>query len=171
MLCYDCGYMPLGVFPALITNLVSQQQWTLNEDCLFKNKVQFFVEKDCDEVTLVSHPRYFEIAITRSKGSKKRNEELCPGICAVFKATLQNVTSRMNHFFSMGYKFAFECPTHPGRDHLCTLDDQNQERMWCEGTEKKESLPLEECHMLWFPSTHNELIVHCMTGVNEYFTS
>ena len=71
MLCYDCGYMPLGVFPALITNLVSQQQWTLNEGCLFKNKVQFFVENDYDKVTLISHPRYFEIAITRSKGSKK----------------------------------------------------------------------------------------------------
>ena len=168
MLCYDCGYMPLGVFPALITNLVSQQQWTLNEDedCLFKNKVQFFVEKDNDKVTLVSHPRYFEIAITRSKGSKKRNEELCPGIRAVFKSTLQDVTSKMNRF-SMGYKLAFECPTHPGRDHLCTLDDKNPERMWCvcEGAKKKESLPLEECHMLWFHSNGGELkliIIHTM---------
>ena len=47
MVRYDCGYMPPGVFPAMITNLVSMQGgWRMFEKSIRKNKVQFHVGQD-----------------------------------------------------------------------------------------------------------------------------
>ena len=83
MLRYDCGYVPVGVFPSLITSLVSSQQvngWEMIEEGLRKNKVQFRVGKDYDTVTLISHPRFFEFAITRQFEECETSTEsaVCP---------------------------------------------------------------------------------------------
>ena len=52
----------------MITNLVSQQRadldWRKIDEGQRKNKIQFTVGKDYDTVTLISHPRYLEIAIS-----------------------------------------------------------------------------------------------------------
>ena len=126
MLRYDCGYVPVGIFPSLITNLVSQQRedWDMIEEGLCKNRVQFLVGEDHDTVTLISHPRYSEIVISRSEEFHTQIESLCLHVCEVIQSTLSTVTACMNYHFSMGYKFGFECPTHPGREHLCMCAGQ-----------------------------------------------
>ena len=118
---YDCGYVPVGVFPSMITNLVSQQRegWEMIERGLYKNKVQFRLGEDFDTVTLISHPRYFEILVSRNANFRTSTESLCAHVRSVIQSTLCIVTSHMNYHFSMGYKFGFECPTHPGREHFC----------------------------------------------------
>ena len=118
---YDCGYIPVGVFPSMITNLVSQQRegWEMIERGLYKNKVQFRVGEDLDTVTLISRPRYFEIVVSRSSRFHTPTESLCTHVRSTIESTLNTVTSHMNYHFSMGYKLGFECPTHPGKDHFC----------------------------------------------------
>ena len=136
---YDCGYVPVGVFPSMITNLVSQQQgvWEMIEEGLYKNRVQFQVGGDCDTVTLISHPQYFEVAVSRNASYRTPTELLCAHIRSVIQSTLNTVTSRMNYHFRMGYKFGFECPTHPGREHLCVLADTSAWNMKCLQNPKK----------------------------------
>ena len=54
MLRYQCGYVPVGVFPAMITNLVSHQRelgWEMVDKGLRKNRVQFQVGRDFDTLT------------------------------------------------------------------------------------------------------------------------
>ena len=140
MLCYDCGYVPVGMFPSMIANLVSQKVggWKIMEKDIRKNRVQFRVGMDCDTVTLIS----------RSKGFKTPTETLCSHVRRVIQSTLSTVTSRMNYHFSMGYKFGFECPTHRGREHLCVLANEEAWRMEC--LDEQETYPLEE---VWFSST------------------
>ncbi len=153
LLRYDCGYVPVGVFPCLITNLVSQQlpDWRIIEEGLRKNRVQFHVGDDYDTVTLISHPRYFEIAISRNEDFETPTAALCDRVRSVFQSTLDVVTSRMNYHFSMGYKFGFECPTHPGREHLCVLARESVKRMECLQNPKKiETILLASCHSIWF---------------------
>ena len=152
MLRYDCGYVPVGMFPSMITNLVSQKVggWKMMEKDIRKNRVQFRVGEDCDTVTLISRPRYFEIAISRSKGVRISNEILCSHVRRVIQSTLSIVTSRMNYHFSMGYKFGFECPTHRGREHLCVLAHEKAWRMEC--LDEQKAYPLETSHQVWFSS-------------------
>ena len=152
MLRYDCGYVPVGMFPSMITNLVSQNVggWKIMEKDIRKNRVQFRVGKDYDTVTLISRPRYFEIAISRSKGFLTPTESLCSHVRRVIQSTLSTVTSRMNYHFSMGYKFGFECPTHRGREHLCVLAHEKVRRMEC--LDEQETYPLETSHQVWFSS-------------------
>ena len=130
---YDCGYVPLGVFPSMITNLVSQQRdgWKIIEAGLYKNMVQFHVGEDYDTVTLISYPRYFEIRVSRNANFHTPTESLCAHVRSIIKSTLNTVTSHMNYGFSMGYKFGFECPNHPGREHFCVQTNISTRNLEC----------------------------------------
>lgn len=105
---YECGYVPAGVFPAMITNIASQQNvigWEMIEDGVRKNRVQFTVGKDFDTITLISHPCYFEFVLLRSDGFKLPTESVCNNILAIIESTLHTVTLHMNYSFSMSYNF------------------------------------------------------------------
>ena len=149
MLHYECGYVPFGVFPAMITNLVSRQEldWKMMKKVL-RNRVEFKVGKDHDVLTLISRPRYFEITITRNVKHEKPTESLCSEVLTVIESTHDEVTSKMNYKFSLGYEFGFECPDHQTRDHICVVADKNATHMECLRDET--SFPLEECHSMWF---------------------
>ena len=150
MLRYDCSYVPVGIFSSMITSLVSQKLggWRMIEKDIRKNRIQFRVGEDCDTVTLISRPRHLEIAISRSEGFQTPTESVCCHVRRVLQSTLSTVTSRMNYRFSMGYKFGFECPLHPGREHLCVLPHVQARRMECLQDEQK-TFPLLAPHQLW----------------------
>ena len=154
MLRYQCGYMPVGVFPAMITNLVSEQGdigWEMMEKGLRKNRVQFTVGNDFDMVTLISHPRFFEIVVTRNEDEvyESSTESLCCEVLNVVESTLHTITSRMNYNFSMGYKLGFECSVHSTNDHLCIVADKTARRMRCQHDPRR-TPRLEKCHSVWF---------------------
>ena len=156
---YDCGYIPVGVFPSMITNLVSQQQegWKIIEEGLYKNRVQFQVGGDYDTVTLISHPRYFEIVISRNESFRTPTVSLCAHIRSTIESTLNTVTSHMNYHFRMGYKLGFECPTHPGREHFCVLADTSAWNMECLQNPRKRQPVLLADHPklnVWFSQEH-----------------
>ena len=167
MLCYDCGYVPVGMFPSMITNLVSQQQedWEMVEEGLRKNRVQFLVGEDCDKITLISHPRYFEIVVSRREDFQTRAESLCANVRGRIQSTLKAVTSHMNSHFKMGYRFGFECPLHPGREHLCKLARVTARFMMCQKNPKElVPLPLEPRHKVWFAEESNAVPVDSRPG-------
>ena len=156
---YDCGYVPVGVFPSMITNLVSQQRegWKMIEEGLYKNRVQFHVGGDYDTVTLISHPRYFEIAVSRNASFHTPTESLCAHVRSTIESTLNTVTLHMNYHFSMGYKLGFECPTHPGREHFCVLADTSAWNMECLQNPRKRQPVLLADHPklnVWFSQEH-----------------
>ena len=151
---FNCGYVPMGLFPAMITNLVSQQctweDWSLIQEGLWKNKVQFYVGEDYDTVSLLSHPQFFEIAISPRQTSKLM-ESQCAYVRGVVEDILENVTKRIRHNYSMGYKFGFECPNHPGKDHLCVLEKESASVMVClQNPRRKQPVELKPTHKVWF---------------------
>ena len=155
MLRYECGYVPMGVFPAMITNLASQrlEDWHMIVEDLRKNRVKFYVGDDCDTVTLLSHPWFLEIVISRNASSDApvAVESVCASVRRVIQSTLRTVTSSMNSPFSMQYQFGFECPTHPGRQHLCVLPKEGAKNMWCLLNRRKRiPVALQPCHKVWF---------------------
>ena len=69
----------------------------------------------------------------------------CVSTYAVLSSlTLTTVTSCMNYHFSMGYKFGFESPTHPGREHLCMLAEETAEKM--QNRKRVQPVDMEPCH-------------------------
>ena len=41
-------------------------------------------------------------------------------------AALEQVGSHMNYGYFLDYKFSFECPSHPGNEHLCVVEEQSE---------------------------------------------
>ena len=153
MLRFDCGYIPIGIFPSMIVNLVSQKSggWEMVEEGLYKNRVQFIVGEDHDTITLISHPRYFEIGISRHAVFHSPMTSVCSHVRGVIQSTLSTITSRMNYHFSMGYKFGFKCPIHPGREHLCLLPKDARDMVCLENPKRKRYVPLDSKQRVWFP--------------------
>ena len=160
MLRYKCGYTPVGVFPAMITNLVSRHLelgWNMIKPStgLLKNKVEFRVGHDRSKVFLISHFHCFEIAISRSSSEESHSqttESLCSCVRKVITDTLEVVTSRMNYNFSMEYQYGFECPIHPGKKHLCVLHTNASTCMECIQVPELSPIPLKHHHKMWFSS-------------------
>ena len=154
MIRYECGFVPIGVFPALIARLVGQswplgKEWMLEDTVIRKNKVTFIVSPNCDRVTLISRPKFYEVVVEDAYPTRNQMHCFCTSILQAIRSTLDTVTSRMNTAFSMSYKLSFECPLHPGKDHLCVvMDVSNPNYMLC--LLEKKRCPLEPKHTVWF---------------------
>ena len=168
LLHYKCGYMPAGLFPALLANLISQQRedWEMITDGLFKNRVEFLVGEDFDTVILISHPRYFEIAIIRVEDFQTPSDLLCAIVLDVIQSTLRTVTSRMNNF-NMECMYLFRCPCHCEKKHLCEVPKPTARRMLClHNPNRKRPIALKPCHKVWFTreTNHSEGMFVVSTG-------
>ena len=123
MIRYECGYMPLGIFSSLVIGLVSQNEngWELVEKDLCQNKVEFQVGEDADSVTLISHPTFMEVVVFRESDPMKPTTSACSDIRSTLESTLKDIHSYMKYNSSTKFQYGFECPTHPGKEHLCVL--------------------------------------------------
>ena len=154
MIRYECGFVPLGVFPALIARLVGQswpqgKEWMLDNTLIRKNKVTFIVKPNYDRVTLISRPRFYEVVVEEAYHKANHMHFFCTSILQAIRSTLDTVTSHMNTAFSRSYELSFECPLHPGKDHLCVVSDvPNPKFMLC--LLRKKCCPLEPKHTVWF---------------------
>jgi hypothetical protein len=152
LLYYECGYVPAGLFPAMITNLLSQQRedWEMIQEGLFKNRVEFFVGEDLDTVTLISHPRFLEIVLLRAEEFETPSDEMCARILDVIQCTLRAVTSRMNNF-KMECRFGFKCPDHTEMKHICEMPKRTSRKMLCLlNPNRKRVVSLQPRHKVWF---------------------
>ena len=132
---FTCGFVPVGVFCAMIASLVAQEDtlgWELlepsehNDYILCKNKVTFRIDYAYD-ITLVSRPKWYEIHVvcTPDSTSDKTLGQVSREVLETVCDTLDKVISKMRHkhltsFHSNEtlYELGFKCPTHPDDDHL-----------------------------------------------------
>ena len=159
MICFRCGFVPVGVFCAIIAHLVAEGDslgWILQEPPdkpLCKNKVSF---KICGafDVTLISKPKRYEIYIERiSDIDIIELEHLCKFVLQTFCDALDQVISKMKYkqcsvIFSSdqaSYELGFKCPKHSNDDHLvinrpCPIRGQKSPSakvLWSDYLEKK----------------------------------
>ena len=138
MICFKCGFVPIGVFCATITSLVAQKDslgWILQEPCknhsqdniLCKNKATFRINAAYD-VTLISKAKRYEIhisCISTTVTDKATLVEVCSHVLETVCDTLDQVISKMKYkqylmssFDRNVYELGFKCPEHPDSDHL-----------------------------------------------------
>ena len=140
MIRYECGFVPIGVFPATIANLVGKGSFKLIIEGIKKNFVQFYFGTDRDTVTL---------------------HETCREVREIVESALKAVTSRMNYAISESYQLSFECPNHPGRDHLCVVNsnETSPHMMDClSNLRKREFVEMRSQHLVWFGQVRHSLV-------------
>ena len=162
---YECGFALIGVFPAMIANLVGNKALKLIVDGIKKNRVQFtIVSGDYDTFTLISQPKYYAVHITREPVAKTPTYEVCSAVRGIVESTLKTVTSRMNYSFCAEYQLSFECPSHPGRDHLCTVgrDVASPHFMLClKKRDQPRPVKMQSQHLAWFGKVSNDNFTLC----------
>ena len=172
---YKCGFVPIGFFPAMIANLTANAALQLRVEGIRKNRVQFNIGSDFDTITFVSQPTYYAVHISRRKSTKTSAHEVCATVRGLVESTLKTVTSRMNYTFTAEYQLGFECPSHPGREHLCVVnsDDPSPHVMCCqENMDNLKPLDMQSQHLVWFgePQVSNifTMYVQCVRSLCMY---
>ena len=157
---YKCGFSLIGIFPAMIANLVGNEALQLIVDGIKKNRVQFtMLSGDYDTFTLISQPKYYAVHITRESFAETPTHEVCSAVRGIVESTLKTVTSRMNYSFCAEYQLSFECPSHPGRDHLCTVnkDERPPRVMLCHNkSNHPRPVKMQSQHLAWFGKVSND---------------
>ena len=126
MIRYKCGFVPLGIFPALVANLIPSKSFRLVPRGMMKTKVQFHHQPQKTLVSFLCYPRFYAIVISKLSDSECEVRKECAAIRQQVVAALEHVGSHMNYGNFVDYQFAFECPTHPGKEHLCVVEEQSE---------------------------------------------
>ena len=137
----------------MIASLIANKSFELIEEGMMKNLVQFRYGSLHTLVTFISQPKFYEILISKLPKIEHDPHTECVEIRKEVESTFEKVGSCMNYGYFMDYQFAFECPTHPGRDHLCVCNrnETMPKLMLClQQMTKKETVVLNDCHKVWF---------------------
>ena len=151
MIRYKCGFVPLGIFPALIASLIGNKAFEVVDKDMMKNIVNFRFGglKTC--VSFLCYPKFYVIVISELPIVEHELHEECVAIRKAVAASLEQVNSHMNYGFFLDYQFAFECPSHPGREHLCVVDSEYPKIMsCCQNKKKRTSVGMKSSHKVWF---------------------
>ena len=132
MIHFKCGYVPVGMFCAMIACLVAQEGtlgWILQEPrdghTLCKNKTTFRIN-GAYNITLISKPKRYEIHIACISTTDRAMEEICQHVVETICKTIDQIILKMNYkqnlkYFSSDqslYELGFKCPKHSNDDHL-----------------------------------------------------
>ena len=150
MVRYKCGFVPLGIFPALIASLISNKSFSLVQRGMMKNKVQFRYKPLKTLVSFLCYPRFYAIVISELSVSERKVHNECVTIRQQVVATLEQVGSHMNYGYFLDYQFAFECPSHPGKEHLCVVEEQSELMECMEDLDDRKPEKMESVHTVWW---------------------
>ena len=173
MIHFQCGFVPVGVFCAMIACLVAQEGtlgWILLEPgdghILCKNKVTFRIN-GAFNIILISKPKWYEVHIACISTTKKTLQEICQQVLLTVCDTLDQVISKMKYkqnlissrFDQSLYELGFKCPKHPGDDHL-VINKSKSVVPEVEGPPKVQA-PIESPVTRWFNYPKNESLMIC----------
>ena len=125
-------------------------------------------------VTLISNPKYYAVHLSLNMCSERTNtHEVCSPIRNLVESTLKSVISCMNYSFKVEYQLSFECPTHPGRDHLCivnqTVDITPRFMLCLQNMKNPQPIKLVNQQLVWFEEVCSctstvVLLIECMNS-------
>ena len=98
------GYIPVGMFSALIVTLTTSHGWELDEEQRYRNSVQFILEHFV--LKLVVHPSFLEIRVEEVSGDMGKIHEACVAVQEEIWSCLEQLSSELPHLekqFNLGY--------------------------------------------------------------------
>ena len=163
MIRYKCGFVPLGIFPALIASLIGNKAFDLVQRDMRKNKIQFYFGPLQILVTFLCYPKFYGIVISELPIVVEHElHEECVALRKAVAVSLEQVNSHMNYGFFLDYQFAFECPSHPGREHLCVVEGalENVRVLKCfKDSKDKKPVKMDYAHNVWFHEVKKNVLL------------
>ena len=153
MVQFTCGFVPIGLFPAMIACLIANKSFFLIRAGIKKNLVQFRYGSRQSLVTFMSRPKYYEITISILLNFKISIHIQCTNVRKEIESMLDTASSRMNYGGYRDYQFSFACPIHADGNHLCVIEagDASPEVMRClYNQDDPQPVVLESSHQVWF---------------------
>ena len=170
MIRYKGGFVPLGIFPALIASLIGNKAFDLVKRDMMKSKIQFYFGSLQILVTFLCYPKFYAIVISELPIADHDLHEECVALRKAVAASLEQVNSHMNYGFFLDYQFSFECPSHLGREHLCVVEGalENVRVLKClqDSTDKK-PVKMDYAHSIWFHKVTKNFIVFFFLNVSD----
>ncbi len=148
-LTFKSGYVPIGVFCATISRLVSEgangihgMKWNLQGSRVMRNLVSFEVDSAKHLVTLVAHADCYEIRLISRENCDLH--ELCSYVLTTLLFVLNEISRKIDPIIA----FDCECPDHQklGGNVLCRLEGCDL-AFRCEHGRVAKLPPQQEC---WF---------------------
>ena len=120
---FASGYVPIGVFCAMIGRLVSRGSegilgvvWELVESGVKRNRVSFRIDGKEHSVTLIAHVNCFEIRVIRQDRSIGLND-----LCSYVLSAVIYVMKEINNNISPIIAFDCKCGRQRSLNHYCQL--------------------------------------------------
>ena len=156
MVRYKSGFLPLGVFPALISSIIASSSFKLIQEGVKKNLVKCHYGSGFALISFAAHPKFIGIVVSQLPKGKQDMGVVCIELKNEIGALLDKVASHMNYGRFSEFQFAFECPSHPGREHLSVFEDRGAcpKAMLCmKNTKHPIPEEFENCHKVWIQKT------------------
>ena len=155
MVRFKCGFVPIGIFPAMIACLINNKLFVIIEDGILKNVVQFRYGVHRTFLIFLCRSTYYEVIVSEFFSSRLDSHEECAAIRKEIEATFELISDRVNYGSFMDYQFAFECPLHSenGREHLCVLNGTESTPIVMDCLHNPRNLQpvqLTDLHKIWF---------------------
>ncbi len=115
---FSSGFTPMGLFPAAIACLVSNEAFTFVREGIKKNTVHLMYGPKQISVTLMCRSKYFEVVVSFDPTFQGSIHHECTALKQEIEDTLKKASSRMNYSSYMDYQFAFDCRSHVEGNHL-----------------------------------------------------
>lgn len=151
---YNCGTVPLGVFPALVAYFIQHSGYKMVRKTAIK-KNYFLFKKSLSHISFVCRPRYLEINIVISKVEKINHDAECARVRLDLELALKEVSHRFNYGDFLVYQFAFKCKKHNDMDHLSVVKNKNRESFSLECLDDETDFDLDHLQHLWFGKVCN----------------
>ena len=148
---FKTGYVPIGVFCALISRLVSKGsegilgiEWELVESGIKRNLISFRVDGKEHSVTLIAHANCYEIRLIRQDRDVSLHD-----LCSYVLSTVLYVMREINESIRPIIAFDCHCVRHKSSntDKLCCLSPGASVCFKCK---YKKSVSLTPCQECWF---------------------
>ena len=121
---------------------------------MMKNKILFRYQPLKTLASFLCYPRYYAIVISELSISVSDTQKMeCTNIRQQVVAALEQVSSHMNYGNFLDYQFAFECPRHPEKEHLCVVEEQSEvtEIIEClEYLDDRKPVKMDDVHTVWW---------------------
>ena len=98
------GYIPVGMFSALIVTLTTSHGWKLDRQERYRNSVQFILKLFI--LKLVVHPSFVEVRVEKVSGDMEKIHEECMAVQEAIVSCLEEISSELPHLekqFNLGY--------------------------------------------------------------------
>ena len=104
-------------------------------------------------ISFLCYPRFYAIVLSELYVSEHEVHKECAVIRRQVVTALEQVGSHMNYGYLLDYQFASECLSHPGKEHLCVVEEQSEvtELMEClEDLEDRTPEKTGSVHTVWW---------------------